>query len=40
MRYIGQGVIYLGGTLTIKNTNLCAAVINNDCDFSAWNQLR
>ena len=36
IRYIGQGVIYLGGTLTIKNTNLCAAVKNNDCDFAAW----
>jgi len=37
VKYDGQGVIYLGGTLTIKNTNLCAVVSGNDCDFTAWN---
>jgi hypothetical protein len=38
LRYIGQGVIYLGGTLVIKNTQLCAKVnaSGNDCDFANW----
>jgi hypothetical protein len=37
--YTGQGVIYLGGTLVIKNSQLCAALnaAKNDCDFSGWN---
>jgi hypothetical protein len=39
IKYTGQGVIYLGGTLLIKNTNLCAVRSSNgnDCDFTAWN---
>jgi hypothetical protein len=31
-RYTGQGVIYLGGTLFMKNSSLCGAVFNGACD--------
>ncbi len=36
--YQGQGVIYLGGTLLIKNSKLCAVLnaAKTDCDFSKW----
>jgi len=37
--YTGQGVIYLGGTLLIKNSKLCANHLNaakTDCDFAGW----
>ena len=31
-RYTGQGVIYLGGTLFVKNSSLCGAIYNGACD--------
>jgi Tfp pilus assembly protein PilX len=31
-KYTGQGVIYLGGTLFMKNSSLCGAVYNGACD--------
>jgi hypothetical protein len=31
-RYTGQGVIYLGGTLFMKNSSLCGAIYNGGCD--------
>ena len=38
IKYNGQGVIYLGGTLVIKNTLLCAKInaAGNNCDFTGW----
>lgn len=37
--YQGQGVIYLGGTMLIKNSKLCAVLnaAKTDCDFASWN---
>jgi hypothetical protein len=35
-RYSGQGVIYLGGTLQIKNSSLCGAVYNGACDMRTY----
>jgi Tfp pilus assembly protein PilX len=34
-RYTGQGVIYLGGTLLMKNSSLCGATFNGACDMRA-----
>jgi len=36
--YDGTGTIYVGGTLLISNTKLCASIVNGDaCNFSTWN---
>src|SRR5207248_6099839 len=34
--YRGQGVIYLGGTLLIKNSSLCGGIYNGQCDMRAY----
>ncbi|HEY8723173.1 MAG TPA: hypothetical protein VIL92_04855 [Gaiellaceae bacterium] len=34
--YTGQGVIYLGGTLLMKNSSLCGAVYNGACDMRTY----
>ena len=34
--YTGQGVIYLRGTLLIKNASLCGAVYNGGCDLRTY----
>src|ERR1043166_10336329 len=31
-KYTGQGVIYMSGTLLIKNSSLCGAIYNGACD--------
>jgi len=38
IHYEGTGTIYLGGTLLISNTQLCANIneANTGCDFGAW----
>jgi hypothetical protein len=38
IQYTGTGSIYLGGTLLISNTQLCADInaAGNACDFPAW----
>ena len=35
--YNGQAVIYLSGTLLIKNTDFCAKLSGSSCDFANWN---
>jgi hypothetical protein len=35
-KYTGQGVIYLGGTLLIKNSSLCGAIYNGACDMRTY----
>jgi Tfp pilus assembly protein PilX len=35
-KYTGQGVIYLGGTLLIKNSSLCGAIYNGGCDMRPY----
>jgi hypothetical protein len=35
--YTGQGVIYMSGTLLIKNSKLCGAVSGSNCTSSGWN---
>ncbi len=37
IRYTGQGTIYLGGTVLLSNTKLCAEIANGTCDFDTWN---
>jgi hypothetical protein len=34
--YNGQATIYLSGSLKIKNTNLCGAIVSNACAFDTW----
>jgi hypothetical protein len=35
--YVGQGTLYLSGTLLISSsTKLCARVLGADCDFAGW----
>ena len=38
IQYTGTGTIYIGGTLLIANTQLCADInaAGNGCDFPAW----
>jgi hypothetical protein len=38
VRYTGQGTIYVGGSLLIKTTSLCAVInaTNDGCDFASW----
>ena len=36
VEYNGQAVIYLSGTLLIKNTEFCAAISGSSCDFTNW----
>jgi hypothetical protein len=38
IHYVGTGTIYLGGTLLISNTQLCADInaANSGCDFPSW----
>jgi len=35
-KYTGQGAIYLGGTLLIKNSSLCGAIYNGACDVRTY----
>jgi hypothetical protein len=35
-KYTGQGVIYLGGTLLMKNSSLCGAIYNGACDMRPY----
>ena len=35
--YTGQGVIYMSGTLLIKNSKLCGQVSGSNCTTSGWN---
>jgi hypothetical protein len=37
VQYDGQGSIYVGGSLSIKNTSLCAITLADTCDFASWN---
>jgi Tfp pilus assembly protein PilX len=39
IRYTGQGTIYVGGTMLIKTTSLCATInaTYDACDFATWN---
>jgi hypothetical protein len=36
-RYQGQGVIYLSGSMLIKNSQLCAVIYNGSCDLRTYN---
>jgi hypothetical protein len=38
IHYTGQGTIYVGGTLLLKTTSLCAVInsTNDGCDFANW----
>jgi hypothetical protein len=38
IQYTGTGTIYLGGTLLLSNTQLCATITadNTGCDFANW----
>jgi Tfp pilus assembly protein PilX len=39
-RYVGQGVLYLSGSLSVANgSKMCAVILVTDCDFTpgAWN---
>ena len=35
--YTGQGVIYMSGTLLIKNSKLCGQLSGSNCTTSGWN---
>jgi hypothetical protein len=35
--YTGQGVIYMSGTLLIKNSKLCGQVSGSNCTTTGWN---
>src|SRR5207302_8084906 len=35
-KYVGQGVIYLGGTLLVKNSSMCGAIYNGGCDYRGF----
>jgi hypothetical protein len=35
--YTGQGVIYMSGTLLIKNSKLCGKLDGTNCTTSGWN---
>jgi Tfp pilus assembly protein PilX len=35
-KYTGQGAVYLGGTLLIKNSSLCGAIYNGACDLRTY----
>jgi hypothetical protein len=36
VEYVGQGSIYLSGSLKIKNTKLCGGLSSGNCDFANW----